>query len=92
MKIAVDVIEHCCRHLPSWNFISVSGYHIREAGSTAAQELGFTIANGIAYMEAALRRGLDPDTLGRRIRSAASATGSIVATSPIAQLSRAGVR
>jgi methylmalonyl-CoA mutase N-terminal domain/subunit len=67
MKLAVDVIEHCCRHLPSWNFISVSGYHIREAGSTAAQELGFTIANGIAYMEAALRRGLDPDQLGRRI-------------------------
>jgi methylmalonyl-CoA mutase N-terminal domain/subunit len=67
MKIAVDVIEHCCRHLPAWNFISVSGYHIREAGSTAAQELGFTIANGIAYMEEALRRGLDPDLLGRRI-------------------------
>ena len=67
MKIAVDVIEHACRHLPSWNFISVSGYHIREAGSTAAQELGFTIANGIAYMEASLRRGLDPDALGRRI-------------------------
>src|SRR5436190_18737583 len=67
MKIAVDVIEHCCRHLPAWNFISVSGYHIREAGSTAAQELGFTIANGIAYMEAALRRGLDVDALGRRV-------------------------
>jgi len=67
MKIATDVIEHCCRHLPAWNFISVSGYHIREAGSTAAQELGFTIANAAAYMEAALRRGLDPDVLGRRI-------------------------
>jgi methylmalonyl-CoA mutase, N-terminal domain len=67
MKVAVDVIEHCCRHLPSWNFISVSGYHIREAGSTAAQELGFTLANGIAYVDAALRRGLDPDVVGRRI-------------------------
>jgi methylmalonyl-CoA mutase, N-terminal domain len=67
MKIATDVIEHACRHLPKWNFISVSGYHIREAGSTAAQELGFTLANGIAYMEAALKRGVDADTLGRRI-------------------------
>ncbi len=67
MKIAVDVIEHACRHLPQWNFISVSGYHIREAGSTAAQELGFTLANAVAYVEAALRRGLDPDALGRRI-------------------------
>jgi methylmalonyl-CoA mutase N-terminal domain/subunit len=67
LKIAVDVIEHACRHLPQWNFISVSGYHIREAGSTAAQELGFTLANGIAYVEAALKRGLDPDALGRRV-------------------------
>ncbi len=67
MKIATDVIEHACLRLPKWNFISVSGYHIREAGSTAAQELGFTLANGIAYMEAALRRGLDADPLGRRI-------------------------
>ncbi|MBI3855947.1 MAG: methylmalonyl-CoA mutase [Planctomycetes bacterium] len=67
LKIAVDVIEHACRHMPQWNFISVSGYHIREAGSTAAQELGFTIANGIAYLEAALRRGLDADALGRRV-------------------------
>ncbi len=67
LKIAVDVMEHACRHLPQWNFISVSGYHIREAGSTAAQELGFTIANGIAYMEAALKRGLDVDALGRRV-------------------------
>jgi len=67
LKIAVDVIEHACRRLPQWNFISVSGYHIREAGATAGQELGFTIANGIAYMEAALKRGLDPDTLGRRV-------------------------
>ncbi|HLY11516.1 MAG TPA: methylmalonyl-CoA mutase family protein, partial [Planctomycetota bacterium] len=67
LKIAVDVIEYASRHLPQWNFISVSGYHIREAGSTAAQELGFTLANGVAYMDAAVRRGLDPDVLGRRI-------------------------
>ncbi len=67
MKIAADVIEYCCRHLPSWNFISVSGYHLREAGATAAQELGFTLANGVAYVQAALARGLDPDAVGRRI-------------------------
>ena len=67
MKIAVDVIEHCCRRLPRWNFISISGYHIREAGSTAAQELGFTLANGIAYVEAALKRGLEADAVGRRV-------------------------
>jgi methylmalonyl-CoA mutase N-terminal domain/subunit len=67
MKIATDVIEHACRRMARWNFISVSGYHIREAGATAAQELGFTIANGIAYVEAALQRGIDADTIGRRI-------------------------
>ncbi|MFN3486104.1 MAG: methylmalonyl-CoA mutase, partial [Planctomycetota bacterium] len=67
MKIAVDVIEYCCRHLPSWNFISVSGYHIREAGATAAQELGFTLAHGAAYVQAALDRGLSPDAVGRRL-------------------------
>jgi methylmalonyl-CoA mutase N-terminal domain/subunit len=67
MRLATDVVEHACRTLPKWNFISVSGYHIREAGSTAAQELGFTIANGIAYVEAALRRGLDADAVGRRV-------------------------
>jgi len=67
LRVAVDVIEHACRHLPRWNFISVSGYHIREAGATAAQELGFTIANGIGYMEEALQRGLDPNALGQRV-------------------------
>jgi len=67
LKIAIDVIEYCCRHLPSWNFISVSGYHIREAGSTAAQELGFTLANGLCYVEESLKRGLDPDAVGQRI-------------------------
>jgi methylmalonyl-CoA mutase N-terminal domain/subunit len=67
LKIAVDVIEYGCRRLPKWNFISVSGYHIREAGSTAAQELGFTLANGLCYVEEALKRGLDPDAVGQRI-------------------------
>ncbi|HTF57139.1 MAG TPA: methylmalonyl-CoA mutase family protein [Planctomycetota bacterium] len=67
MRLATDLIEYACTNLPQWNFISVSGYHIREAGSTAAQELGFTIANGTAYAEAALKRGLDPDAFGRRV-------------------------
>jgi len=67
LRLAVDVIEHACRHLPKWNFISVSGYHIREAGATAAQELGFTLANGLCYVQEALTRGLDPDTVGQRV-------------------------
>jgi methylmalonyl-CoA mutase N-terminal domain/subunit len=67
LRLAVDLIEHACRRLPRWNFISVSGYHLREAGATAAQELGFTIANGVAYLEAAVRRGLSADELGRRV-------------------------
>jgi methylmalonyl-CoA mutase N-terminal domain/subunit len=67
MKICTDVIEHCVRRLPQWNFISVSGYHIREAGSTAAQELGFTMANGLCYMQHAIARRIDPNEVGRRI-------------------------
>ncbi|MBI2932099.1 MAG: methylmalonyl-CoA mutase [Planctomycetes bacterium] len=67
LRLAVDLIEYACKHLPQWNFISISGYHIREAGATAAQELGFTLANGIAYVEQALRRGLDPNVLGQRV-------------------------
>jgi methylmalonyl-CoA mutase N-terminal domain/subunit len=67
MRIATDLIEYACKRLPQWNFISVSGYHIREAGSTAAQELGFTIANAIGYAEEALKRGIDPDVFGRRV-------------------------
>jgi methylmalonyl-CoA mutase N-terminal domain/subunit len=53
--------------MPRWNTISISGYHIREAGSTAAQEVGFTLANGIAYVNAALNAGLDVDTFGQRL-------------------------
>jgi len=57
IKITVDIMEYCSTHLPKWNTISVSGYHIREAGATAAQELAFTFANGIAYVQAAIQRG-----------------------------------
>lgn len=67
LKLVIDVIDYCTRYLPRWNFISVSGYHIREAGSTAVQELGFTLANGIAYVQEAIKRGLDPNTIGGRI-------------------------
>jgi methylmalonyl-CoA mutase N-terminal domain/subunit len=68
MRLAIDVIEFCSREVPRWNAISVSGYHIREAGSTAAQEIAFTLANGIAYLDAAIRRsGLDVDTIAPQI-------------------------
>jgi methylmalonyl-CoA mutase N-terminal domain/subunit len=67
MRLAVDTFRYCTDRLPRWNVISISGYHIREAGATAAQELGFTLANGIAYVEAALAAGLDVDMLGRRL-------------------------
>jgi methylmalonyl-CoA mutase N-terminal domain/subunit len=61
MRLITDVFTYCKQHVPRWNTISISGYHIREAGSTAAQEIGFTLANGIAYVEAALRAGLQVD-------------------------------
>ncbi|HVD48026.1 MAG TPA: methylmalonyl-CoA mutase family protein [Candidatus Limnocylindria bacterium] len=61
LRIAADVIEYCARHLPSWTPLSMSGYHIREAGASAIQELAFTFANGIAYCEAAVERGLTVD-------------------------------
>src|SRR5947209_2097225 len=67
MRLALDVIEFCSREVPRWNAISVSGYHIRVAGATAAQEIGFTLANGIAYLEAAVSRGLDVDTIAPQI-------------------------
>ncbi|RZK67919.1 MAG: methylmalonyl-CoA mutase, partial [Pedobacter sp.] len=59
MRIITDIFEYCSRELPKWNTISISGYHIREAGSTAVQELAFTLANGKAYLNAALQKGLD---------------------------------
>jgi methylmalonyl-CoA mutase N-terminal domain/subunit len=67
LRLVTDVIEFCTTELPRWNPISVSGYHIREAGSTAAQELAFTLANGFAYVEQAIARGLDVDSFAPRI-------------------------
>ncbi len=67
MRLVVDTIEFGTRELPRWNTISISGYHIREAGSTAVQELAFTIADGMAYVEAAIARGLDPDEFAPRL-------------------------
>lgn len=67
MHIITDMIEWCTEHMPAYNTISISGYHIREAGSTAAQELAFTLADGFAYVEAGLERGLDIDKFSRRL-------------------------
>ncbi len=67
MRIIVDMIEYCTKEMPQWNTISISGYHIREAGSTAAQELAFTLADGFAYIEAAMERGLDVDDFAPRL-------------------------
>jgi methylmalonyl-CoA mutase N-terminal domain/subunit len=67
MRIIVDMVEYCSRELPQWNPISVSGYHIREAGSTAVQELAFTLADGFAYVEACIARGMDVDDFAPRL-------------------------
>ena len=67
MRLVTDLLEFSNTHTPKWNPISISGYHIREAGSTAVQELAFTIANGITYVSDAIKRGLDPDTFASRI-------------------------
>jgi methylmalonyl-CoA mutase, N-terminal domain len=67
MRITTDLFAYCNERLPRWNTISISGYHIREAGSTAVQELAFTLANGIAYCEAAIAAGLSPDEFGERL-------------------------
>jgi methylmalonyl-CoA mutase N-terminal domain/subunit len=67
MRITTDIFAYCAAELPKWNTISISGYHIREAGSTAVQEVAFTLANGIAYVEAALAAGLDVNDLGGRL-------------------------
>ncbi len=67
MRIIVDMIEYCSKEIPQWNPVSVSGYHIREAGSTAAQELAFTLADGFAYIEACIDRGMDVDEFAPRI-------------------------
>jgi methylmalonyl-CoA mutase N-terminal domain/subunit len=67
IRIIVDTIEYCTREVPRWNTISISGYHIREAGATAVQELAFTLADGIAYVEAAIERGLKVDDFAPRL-------------------------
>jgi methylmalonyl-CoA mutase N-terminal domain/subunit len=67
MRLVTDVFEFCARELPKWNTISISGYHMREAGATAAQELAFTLADAIAYVEAAVERGLDVDDFAGRL-------------------------
>jgi methylmalonyl-CoA mutase N-terminal domain/subunit len=67
LRIVTDIFAFCERELPNWNTISISGYHIREAGSTAVQEVAFTLANAIAYVAAAIEAGLDVDQFGQRI-------------------------
>jgi len=67
MRITTDLFAYCAERIPKWNTISISGYHIREAGSTAVQELAFTLANGIAYCTAAVEAGLSPDEFGERL-------------------------
>lgn len=67
MRLITDIFDYCTREVPKWNTISISGYHIREAGSTAVQEVAFTLADGIAYVEAALKAGLDIDKFAPRL-------------------------
>ncbi len=67
MRLVTDLIRYCAREVPEWNTISISGYHIREAGSTAVQEVAFTLANGIAYVQAAIDAGLDVDAFAPRL-------------------------
>jgi len=67
MRLVTDIFEYCSQHMPQWNTISISGYHIREAGATAVQEVAFTLANAIAYVQAAIERGLDLDKFAGRL-------------------------
>ena len=67
MRLITDIFDYCSKNLPKWNTISISGYHIREAGSTAIQEIAFTLANGIAYVDAAVKKGLDVDKFAPRL-------------------------
>ncbi len=67
MRIITDIFEYCSKEVPKWNTISISGYHIREAGATAVQELAFTLANGKAYLQAALQKGLDINVFAQRL-------------------------
>ena len=72
MRIVADIIEHTAEHMPRFNSISISGYHMQEAGATADQELAFTIADGLEYVRDALDRGLDVDALRRPARRSSS--------------------
>ena len=67
MRLITDIFKFCSENIPKWNTISISGYHIREAGSTAIQEVAFTLADGIAYVEAAMKSGQDPNVFGKRL-------------------------
>ena len=67
VKLVVDTIEYCIQHMPQWNTVSISGYHIREAGATAAEELAFTLADGMAYVQASTERSLDVDAFAPRL-------------------------
>ncbi len=67
LRVITDIFQYCSSHVPNWNTISISGYHIREAGSTAAQEIAFTLANGITYVQAAIENGLDVDSFAGRL-------------------------
>jgi len=67
IRLTIDLWEYCARHLPKWNFVSISGYHIREAGATAVQELAFTFADALCYVQAALERGMEIDAFAPRI-------------------------
>ncbi len=67
MRLITNIFEYCSKNMPKWNPISISGYHIREAGSTAAQEVAFTLADAIAYVDTAIKAGLDPNIFGKRL-------------------------
>jgi methylmalonyl-CoA mutase N-terminal domain/subunit len=82
MRLTTDLFAYCAERIPRWNTISISGYHIREAGSTAIQELAFTLANGIAYCEAAVAAGLSPTRSGRGSRSSSTRTTTCSRRSP----------
>ncbi|MBX5326703.1 MAG: acyl-CoA mutase large subunit family protein [Candidatus Bathyarchaeia archaeon] len=77
MKLVTDIFEYCSKNMPRWNTISISGYHIREAGATAVQEVAFTLANGIAYINAALERGLNLDQFASRLSFFFDATSNL---------------
>src|SRR6185295_10112645 len=67
MQVITDIFEWCSKEIPKWNTISISGYHIREAGSTAVQEIAFTLSNGKAYVQAAIEKGMDINVFGKRL-------------------------